>query len=115
MRVDTLKTGFTYVIALVVLIGAGFLLVIPTEVDKSELLPFLTAVVGAVIAYVFAREQTQIVQAGNGVERTRVDDVSRKLDAVLLAMPAATRPHRATDPITAEHVEVAGEHVEVRS
>lgn len=104
---DTLKTGFTYVIALVVLVGAGFLLVVPTQVNKSELLPFLTAVVGAVIAYVFAREQTQIVQSGNGIERTAVHEVNRKLDALMLAAPSTP------STLAAERIDVTGDEVTV--
>ncbi len=104
---DTLKTGFTYVIALVVLVGAGVLLVIPTQVDKSELLPFLTAVVGAVIAYVFAREQTQIVQSGNGLERSRLEEVSRRLDTLLINAPSPV------GTVAADRVDVTGDEVNV--
>lgn len=111
MHVETLKTGFTYVIALVVLIGAGVLLVIPTEVDKDSLLPFLTAVVGAVIAYVFAREQTQIVQSGNGLERAHLVSLDRKVDAIALA----TSPPQAPGPLVADRVDVTGDSVEVHS
>lgn len=110
MRVETLKTGFTYVIALVVLIGSGYLVVIPTQVPAGELLPFLTALNGAVVAYVFAREQTQIVQAGNGLERQRLEQLSREIHSLTLA----TQPP-ATGPLVAERVDVAGEHVEVRA
>lgn len=106
---ETLKTGFTYVIALVVLVGTGVLLVIPTTVPAGELLPFLTAVCGAVVAYVFAREQTQIVQAGNGIERTRLDEVSRQLSVLLLAQ----QPPGSPSTVTADRVDVAADEVHV--
>lgn len=105
---DTLKTGFTYVIALVVLIGSGALLYIAPENRFEQLLPFVTAVDGAVIAYVFAREQTQIVQAGNGLERAELS--SLRADLHSLALNAAPPP---TAPITAEQVEVSGDEVTV--
>lgn len=50
---DIIKTLFTYTIALVVIIGGGLLLVIPTDVSHSELLPVLTSIIGAVITFVF--------------------------------------------------------------
>lgn len=53
MTPDTIKTTFTYVIALVVIIGGGALLVIPTQLDPTLLLPFLTGVIGTVLGYVF--------------------------------------------------------------
>lgn len=111
MRMDTLKTSFTYVIALVVLVGSGYLLLTPTpDLPKDQLLPFITAVVGAVIAYVFAREQTQIVQSGNGLERGRLDDVNHKLDTMLLnTSAAAAGPHT----VQAERVDVEADHVSV--
>ena len=53
MSPDTIRTVFTYLIALVVIVGGGVLLVIPTQLETDALLPFLTAIIGAVIAYVF--------------------------------------------------------------
>ena len=53
MNSDTIRTVFTYVIALVIIIGGGLLLIIPTQLQPSELLPFLTGVIGVVVGYVF--------------------------------------------------------------
>ena len=58
MNSDTIRTIFTYTIALVVIVGGGVLLVIPTQLETDALLPFLTAIVGAVIAYVFQERAT---------------------------------------------------------
>lgn len=54
MSADTLRTAATYLIALVVIVGGGLLLVIPSQVPSNELLPFLTGIVGTVIGYVFS-------------------------------------------------------------
>lgn len=108
MTLDTLKTGFTYVIALVVLVGSGALLMIVPSGRFEQLLPFVTAVDGAVIAYVFAREQTQIVQAGNGIERQRLENLeSRVIDTLTAQVP------RPPSSVAADHVDVEGEHVSV--
>ena len=53
MASDTIKTTFTYTIALVVIVGGGALLVIPTQLDSTALLPFLTGVIGTTLGYVF--------------------------------------------------------------
>ena len=53
MTPETIKTTFTYLIALVVILGGGALLVIPTQLDSAALLPFLTGVIGTVLGYVF--------------------------------------------------------------
>lgn len=50
---DILKTIFTYTIALVVIVGGGLLLIVQTTVEASQLLPFLTSVIGSVITFVF--------------------------------------------------------------
>lgn len=104
MRLETLKAVLTYLIALVVLVGTGILVVVPTTVSASELLPFLTAVCGAVIAYVFAREQTQVVQSGNGLERQQLSDMGRRVDSLALATPP---------PAAAEHVDISADEVNV--
>lgn len=64
MNAETIKTTFTYVIALVIIVGGGALLVIPTQLQPSELLPFLTGVIGVVIGYVFG-ERAQASAAAN--------------------------------------------------
>jgi len=64
MSPDTVKTTFTYVIALVVIVGGGLLLVIPTQLDPAVLLPFLTGVIGTVLGYVFG-ERTATSSAAN--------------------------------------------------
>jgi hydrogenase/urease accessory protein HupE len=64
MTVETIKTTMTYVIALVIIVGGGALLVIPTQLQPSELLPFLTGVIGVVVGYVFG-ERTASSAAAN--------------------------------------------------
>jgi hypothetical protein len=64
MSPDTVKTTFTYVIALVVIVGGGVLLVVPTQLDPAVLLPFLTGVIGTVLGYVFG-ERTATTAATN--------------------------------------------------
>ena len=53
MNNDTIRTVFTYVTALVVIVGGGLLVVIPTQLDPTTLLPFLTGAIGTVLGYVF--------------------------------------------------------------
>lgn len=58
MQTDSIRLIFTYVIALVVLIGGGILLVVPTQVSNDALLPFMTGIVGSVVTFVFQRESS---------------------------------------------------------
>lgn len=81
-QVELFKTVATYVIALVVLIGGGVLLIIPSQVPSEQLLPFLTGIVGAVVAYTFGQQQTAQVQKGNGLERSMLESLHRRLDTV---------------------------------
>lgn len=53
MSNDTIRTTFTYLTALVVIVGGGILVVIPTQLDPNTLLPFLTGAIGTVLGYVF--------------------------------------------------------------
>ena len=53
MHNDTLRTVFTYIIALVVILGGGALLIIPTQLEADTLLPFLTGAIGTTLGYVF--------------------------------------------------------------
>lgn len=53
MNNDTIRTIFTYVTALVVIVGGGILVVVPTQLDPNSLLPFLTGAIGTVLGYVF--------------------------------------------------------------
>ena len=53
MNNDTVRTVFTYVTALVVIVGGGLLVIIPTQLDADTLLPFLTGAIGTVLGYVF--------------------------------------------------------------
>ena len=64
MSTDTVKTVFTYVIALVIIVGGGVLLVVPTQLDADTLLPFLTGAVGTTLGYVFG-ERTSATAAAN--------------------------------------------------
>jgi hypothetical protein len=53
MSNDTIRTVFTYTTALVVIVGGGILVVIPTQLDPNSLLPFLTGAIGTVLGFVF--------------------------------------------------------------
>lgn len=96
MKVELFKTVATYIIALVVLIGCGFLLIVPSRVPPQQLLPFVTAVTGAVVAYVFAQQQTAQVQKGNGLERSMLESLHRRLDSV------PTIPNHTSDDLGKE-------------
>ena len=54
MSIETVRTVFTYVIALVIIIGGGILLVVPTRIPANELLTFEQVVVGVVLGWVFS-------------------------------------------------------------
>lgn len=108
---ETLRTGFTYLTGLIVLVGSGMLLLVVPGDRFEQILPFVTAIDGAVVAYIFAREQTQVVQSGNGLERTRLDAVDRKVEALLLSTPPPGSNHPA--PVSAERVDVTGDEVTV--
>ena len=47
------RTIFTYFIALVVIVGGGVLVVIPTQLEADTLVPFLTGAIGIVLGFVF--------------------------------------------------------------
>lgn len=85
-----------YVLAFVILVGSGLLLFVVDEHRFEQLLPFVTAIDGAVVAYVFAKEQTQVVQSGNGLERRSLDAIHRRLDTELPAIREATA-HATTE------------------
>lgn len=86
-----------YFLAFVVLVGSGVLLVVVDVRRFEQLLPFVTAIDGAVVAYVFAKEQTQVVQSGNGLERRQLDALHRRLDSELPAIREATGMAPAPD------------------
>jgi len=117
MSTEAAKTLLTYLIAAIVILGGGALLVIPTQVDPDQLLPFLTGTVGGVIAYVFADRQTDTVQRGNGFERAQLEELSRQVHdlstrAILPdALPGAIA---SSGGIAAADVAVTGDNVEVR-
>ncbi len=54
MTYEMVRTVFTYVIALVVILGSGLLLVVNTRIPSDQLLPFVTGISGAVIGFVFS-------------------------------------------------------------
>ena len=54
MTVELVRTVFTFLIALLVIVGGFALLIIPTRVPPGDLLPFVTGVVGVVLGYVFS-------------------------------------------------------------
>ena len=62
--IELFRTLFTYLIALVVIVGGGVLLVVPTQLDADTLLPFLTGAVGTTLGYVFG-ERTSASASAN--------------------------------------------------
>ena len=58
MNADTLRLAFTYVIAILILVGSFVLLLFPSQVDQASLLPFITGIIGIVLGFVFNREST---------------------------------------------------------
>lgn len=58
MNADTLRLAFTYVIAVMTLVGCFFLLIVPSQIGSEGLVPFVTGVVGVVLGFVFNREST---------------------------------------------------------
>ena len=58
MNADTIRILFTYVIAVLVLLGSFILLVIPSQVGAEGVIPFVTGIVGIVLGFVFNREST---------------------------------------------------------
>ena len=65
MNVDIIRTLFTYVIAIIVLVGTGVLLRFPPPgIPPEALLAFLGVQVGLVMGYVFG-ERTAAAAAAN--------------------------------------------------
>ncbi len=58
MSPDTIRLWFTYVIAVLVLVGCFILLVLPSQVGSDTIVPFVTGIVGIVLGFVFNREST---------------------------------------------------------
>jgi hypothetical protein len=58
MSADTIRLIFTYAIAVLVLVGAFILLVLPSQVGSETIVPFVTGIVGIVLGFVFNREST---------------------------------------------------------
>ncbi len=58
MNHDVIRTIFTYTTALVVIIGGGVLVVVPTQLDADTLLPFLTGAIGTVLGFVFGERSS---------------------------------------------------------
>jgi membrane-bound ClpP family serine protease len=58
MSADTIRMLGTYVIAVLVLIGAFVLLMFESQVPSEQLIPFLTGFVGIVLGWAFNREST---------------------------------------------------------
>lgn len=68
MNIDTIRLHYTYLIALIVLLGAGYLLLTPTpDITGGEKLAFVGAAVGVVLAFIFNRESA--VSAARATER----------------------------------------------
>ena len=100
VTVELLRTGMTYLIALVVIIGGGWLLVTPSQVPPEQLLPFLTGIVGTVIAFVFAERQqaasttasVAATKAANGgtVDHAAIVALHKRLDE--MGAPSSATP-----------------------
>ncbi len=58
MSADTIRMLGTYLVAVLVLVGAFVLLMFESQVPPEQLLPFLTGVVGIVLGWAFNREST---------------------------------------------------------
>ena len=58
MNSDTIRLIFTYVIAVLVLLGAFLLLIFPSQVGAEGVVPFVTGIVGIVLGFVFNRESS---------------------------------------------------------
>jgi hypothetical protein len=86
---DTIRTIFTYVTALVVIVGGGLLVVIPTQLDPNTLLPFLTGAIGTVLGYVFG-------------ERTASSAVANQPTVTTSAGPPATTTVSPPGPVGVE-------------
>lgn len=56
MSADAIRLTFTYVIALVVLVGCFWLLAFPSQLANPE--AFVTIIVGVVLGFIFNREST---------------------------------------------------------
>jgi hypothetical protein len=68
MNTDTWRLHYTYGIAIVVLVGAGLMLFIPTpDITGEAKLAFVTFVAGIVLGFVFNRESA--VGAARASER----------------------------------------------
>ena len=86
MSNDTIRTIFTYVTALIVIVGGGALVIIPTQLDPETLLPFLTGAIGTVLGYVFG-ERTASSAIAN--QPTVASVIARP--GVAVGAPAARR------------------------
>lgn len=85
MSPELVRTIFTYVIALVVILGSGTLLIVRTQVDSASLLPFVTGVSGVVLGYVFS-------------DRSASASSSRTLQALYTPQPLAIGPDAPHEP-----------------
>ena len=53
MSENMVRTVSTYLIAIIVIVGGGVLVVIPTQLEADTLVPFLTGAIGIVLGFVF--------------------------------------------------------------
>lgn len=58
MNADLIRMLGTYLIAVLVLLGAFVLLMFESQVPSEQLIPFLTGFVGIVLGWAFNREST---------------------------------------------------------
>ncbi len=56
METDKIRLVATYLIAIIVLAGCFTLLMVPSQVDPKELLPFITGITGLTLGWTFQKE-----------------------------------------------------------
>ncbi len=89
MQTDTLRLAFTYVIALVIVVGGGILLIVPSQVPPEQLLPFMTGIFGLVLGYVFTRD-TQVGSARAAERAVAAGAASQPTTTVSAGPPQTT-------------------------
>ncbi len=100
MQVDTLRLAFTYTIALVIVIGGGILLVVPSQVPPEQLLPFMTGIVGTVIGFVFQRESSS--GAARQTERAFATGAASQPTVTTTSGPPSTATVTPAAPVSDE-------------
>lgn len=93
---DTLRLILTFAIAFLVLIGGGALLVVPSQIDPSNLLPFMTGIFNLVLGWVFIRETQS--GAAKAAERAVAAGAASQSSPPTSTLPPPAAPAPAPDP-----------------